>query len=244
LLVILILNLPTIFACQAYAATSHALPTNVIIAAGIGYSYFPKNNEPSFAISNYVYDTLRNTQKDNLPSFSASVQASWFLTGNAWLSQIAMGPAIYYQRQNNHGDVFEYNNPEFDNYSYHLHSKDLVILMSADLYTHPICQGLIPFFSAGLGAGFVNTHYDDYAKAGIPVNSELHLDGKQSTQFAAMLGGGVMLPLSTHWSASIRYQYINLGQAHTAQVPAYRLQQGIPVNLNSHNIFLTVSYLL
>jgi len=213
---------------------------DVIWSLGAGASYPTHAPKSPFIISEWVSDDFHQATQQLMPSFTIDVKKIIPLQNSALLTNLHIGPAVYFDIIKSTGDVWELNQPQFDNYSDKLVVKQAAIFAEAEGYLKPLCQSLTPFLLAGLGASVYTLNYDDWAKGAIPLDSELHLNAHHGVNFAYALGAGITHAINENASIYIKYRFQDAGVAHSAL--ASNLISPIQMDAISHQVFLGVQY--
>lgn len=215
------------------------------VSAGLGSQHFSREPQSPLIISDWVADSLHLQQKKRFPQLFASFKKKYFETENkdALFPEWALGPALYYEQIHYLGDVWELNDPQFNNYNYDFFNRSLNIFAEGEFSLPPFSfMKLQPFVIAGLGMSANATQYNDWAKPGIAVDSELHLTRKHTLQFAYELGAGLMVAVTKKTSLSLRYNYQDSGKATTPV--RFNLIKPLTLRLISHSALFGVHYLV
>ena len=233
------LKISTLFfiSSSCLAALPVSSDKNTTLSAAIGYTQFPDSHDQLLVISDYVTDLLTHGRQRHNMSYNFSVKQQLEHNFSA-VNKIMFGPALYWQKAQFFGDVWEMVSPEFFNYRYDFASRNISVLLESDFYFNPIAK-LMPFVSAGAGFGVAYTSYNDHAFPNIPSNSELHWS-QSKTKASVALGAGFSVPISDHWAANLRYTYLYMGKADALLTPF----QPISIHLNSQNVLLGINYSL
>lgn len=231
----------SVMAATLLLLSANASASGWLFSASAGYADFIHQPSPTFRISNYVTDSLNGADQHHYPAVGVSLKKQIALPDGYGLAYAAIGPAAYYEKVSYTGDVWELQQPEFDNYSYDLSSENLDLFVEGDLYFRPLFQRISPFITAGIGAGIDDLQYHDSAKPGIPVDSELNVS-KRNAKLAWEAGAGISAAINSHWSVNLRYSYIDSGHANTSTDTDINMQEPVRVRLASHNVFLGLSY--
>lgn len=110
------------------------------------------------------------------------------------------------------GDIEQYSLPQYNNYSYTWgnSANTLTVFTKLNLFNY---YHISPYIEAGLGVSFNQTmQYQETAFSGVTPRISPDFGGGTNTAFAYHAGVGVDIPLTNQWSASIGYEYQNLGK--------------------------------
>lgn len=222
-------------------AGTNSFPPTLIPTLSLGFTHFNEQPSKIYRISDFVSDSIHNTQQHEHASFSYSIKKGFDLN-QSWLKKIQVGPAFYYQKASYSGDIWEMNSPEFNNYRYQLGSNNYNILLEGDLYFSPLNHSISPFITAGLGLGINQVTYNDYAQPGIPADSELHLGSRSNNKLIYEIGAGFAIPLNKNLIANLRYIYTHNGKAQTSTDTPNNLQEPLSIVLNNQAVFFGISF--
>lgn len=165
-----------------------------------------------------------------------------------FIKEISLGPEFFYFNTQQWGDVWQYQLPEMNNFTYQLSLKSSRVLAASEITLHPITPKAFPFLAWGLGVANNQTAFDETARPTYDSTSLTILPHHES-HFAYSLGGGLKLDLSD-WGAtakgmqcSFRYLYVNLGHVHTGAGASTALAAPLDVGLYTHTWVAGLSYL-
>lgn len=185
-----------------------------------------------------VYSVSKPGSQENLALF---VGYRW-MRNTAFLPQYSL--ILRYQRVGAFsvsGDITQYS--LYTNYSYHLNAtaSNLMLLGKADL-----CQfhSFSPYVSVGVGQA--SNKMDDYSEqafSGITPRTSPGYGGT-SSQFAYNLGLGVDYSINTSFSASLGYEYANLGKLKANGTSTWAGDTLSFGSVTSSTVLLSVSYQL
>ena len=117
------------------------------------------------------------------------------------------------------GNVWQYQLPQFNNYSFRapVTSTRLMIDAKPSLFTwHQIS----PYPILGIGLGINEISYQENVTGiGVAPNSAHSLSSKYNSNFVYDLGVGARLSLTANISASLEYLYTNLGKMSPSGTP-------------------------
>lgn len=157
------------------------------------------------------------------------------------LHDIAAGVDLFYFKTTQNGYVWQYQHPDFNNYSYHLSIKSLRFMVNSEWTAHPLGRRLFPFAVAGFGYARNTTSYQD---SPLNIGGEgIHLCGHSHYQFAYNLGAGLKMLLKQHIAISFRYLYANLGDAVTSATGNVPLEAPLKTPLSTQAWLFGLSYL-
>lgn len=216
---------------------------DIATTAGLGYSRMINSPDKKLVVTPYLTDELQPSRGVSAMLLNLELKKIMQLPVNKIFRSMAIGPSYYYQHHSLNGEVWELGLREFDNYHYKFTSDLSTVLLEADIFMEPIYRTVTPFLTAGVGVAIANIQYDDYANAGIPVTSELHVNSRYEFDAAYAVGAGLSLPVNTHWRLALRYVYLYAGNVNSATAGLNAPQAPIKANLNSQALLLNLSYL-
>jgi hypothetical protein len=225
-------------AISASSDSTYFQKEKAILSAGLGYSFLNDFNNQYLAISPYIFDLYTNSAKHDKASVFFSVKKPFYLRSN-FVEHINFGPALYWQKVQYTGEVWELGLPLFYNYQYKFHGDLVNFLIESDVYGHPILGNVFPYITAGIGLGVAFAKYNDYALPGIPLNTQFQWSGAPVKPIYEF-GVGLFKPINEHWSAFLRYAYFGTNKLK-ADVSPY---QPLTVDLNNQNVIVGLNYSL
>ena len=111
------------------------------------------------------------------------------------------------------GNVWQYQLPLFNNYSFRapFSSARLMMDLKPSLFT---TRDISPYPIVGIGAAWNTIFYQETVTgAGVDPSSALSFTNSTKAQFAFELGAGLKVDLTKHCSTSIEYLFANIGKA-------------------------------
>ena len=226
-----------LIASQADASTAFQ-NDNMMLSGGFGVSFFNTFNNQYLGISPYIFDLYTNSTNHHKPSAFLSVKKSLALTSN-YVERFHVGPAVYWQKSQYSGQVWELGLPLFYNYNYAFHNDLVNVMMESDVYGRPLFANILPYFTLGLGLGTAFAKYNDYALPGIPLNTQFQWSGAPLKAIYE-LGLGLQKPITEQWSLSLHYAYFGVSKLK-ANVSLY---QPLTFDLNNQNVMVGLNYAL
>lgn len=112
------------------------------------------------------------------------------------------------------GDVYDYGDPEFDNYNYTYGIQNTNLLANFTLGLLEYERWTL-FGIAGLGIAWTWVEYSETPKPGVP-KGNLTLDTGSQTTFAWQGGGGIGYELFPELDLTLTYLYTDLGKVETS----------------------------
>ena len=109
------------------------------------------------------------------------------------------------------GDIEQYSLPQYQNYSYTWgnSANTLTVFTKLNLFNY---SHISPYVEAGLGVSFNQTmQYQETAFSGVTPRTSPDFGAGTNTAFAYHAGAGIDIPLTNQWTASVGYEYQNLG---------------------------------
>lgn len=241
----LILSINYIWIAPALAATTETQANKPwIITASIGASEFSNPYGKTLEISDSISDYLHEHHHKTYPSFNVSLRQ--LLENHCYgIRYVALGLALYYQQLQASGDVIELNNSQFNNYHYTVEGHTTSAMFEGMLFLTPwLNDSLMPTIKAGVGPSFINAHYHDQAKSGIPADSEIEVRTHHQWNASYTLGVGIQYAVNQQWLLGIDVNYLHTGSTHTKTEYSPQLQHGLKISPNSYSTFLTISHMI
>lgn len=240
-----------------------ALLSSLFATAGV----YADVNNPGFQVSGYLggttssispslltlvgeIDTLaRNHSQDT--DFTWGVGAAYrFLAPELpmksdLIHDVTLGLDYFYFQSNQMGSVWQFQQPEYDNYAYTMPLTSSRLTANTEWTLKPIHAFLMPFVEGGIGFAYNTLSYSDTPLAPI-VDGQQQIGKHGQYQFAYTLGAGVkaMIPKVKNTEISFRYLYANLGNAATSTHGAIPLSGPVTASLSTQAWVLGVTYLL
>jgi hypothetical protein len=206
------------------------LPKNLYVGNG---SDFP----PPFNV-----DLFTIKEKD-MTTILAAVSYGWF-RHRSWLPAWSLG--LRYQHlfsENIGGTITQYSLPEFLNYTYQWDISSNVWTVSAklDLFEYAYFK---PYVDGGLGvADNTAKRYRETALAGVTPRESPGFGEHTTTQFTYHLGAGLDIPFNDHVTASVGYEFQDLGSVSSFQGQTSWAAERLNLDrYRANTFFLSVSY--
>lgn len=203
-------------------------------SAELGYVRYASLKSDTLIVSDIITDSLINRKQKYHPAFALKAK-------NQLSDQVFLGPAFYYQQAQYQGDVWELGSPVFNNYSFSIKCQNYALMYEGDLVLNTIVNTIKPFLTAGIGVQVAHGRYDDYAKPGIPVYTEYHLDNL-AVNMVYEFGFGVMKRLQDHYQLSLSYRYFGSDDNQVRSGQGRGILNSISMPSNNQAIFIGVHY--
>lgn len=129
---------------------------------------------------------------------------------------ISAGIDLYYFEAVQHGEVWQFEDPNFANFKYNIPISSGRMMFDSEWTFHPIGKRLFPFFEMGIGVARNSVRYSDVTISN-DYSGDTTLYRHTKNQFAYGGGLGLKYLVSPHLNVSLRYLYTNLGNAETSQ---------------------------
>lgn len=210
-----------------------------MVTFGVGTSHLSNGTEGALLpISAVQTDSLFSQNQTNHLGFTLSGKRVIPMDNNAYIEHIDIGPSLYYSFNRMNGKVLEFRLPALDNFNNTYKAKNFSAIAEGDVVFNTN-MNLHPFVTAGLGAAWIRTQYDDTVELGGDANQEVHLDSKDNVKFTYNLGAGAYFNMSKQWIFGVRYFYQHVGKVETADNSIFAPME---VDANTHNAYLTVTW--
>lgn len=161
------------------------------------------------------------------------------------LHDITLGIDYFYFQSNPEGNVWQFQQPTYDNYRYTMPVTSSRFMLDSEWTMNSFGPYISPFIEGGIGMAFNTLSYSDTPMLPDYYGSESV--GKHSQQqFAYTVGGGikVSVPQIKNTILSLRYLYANLGSAATSQAAAIPVSTPVTASLTTQTWVFGLSYLL
>ncbi|MBX3708649.1 MAG: porin family protein [Gammaproteobacteria bacterium] len=163
---------------------------------------------------------------------------------DCFLQDTSVGMDLFFLNTTNSGIVYQFENPNFDNYHYDLKLKTLRIMLNGELGFQSPLQDIIPYLQASVGIARIRTSYDETPRTEEGISDgNIQLSSKTNYSFAYSLGTGVKIMLASNVQLSISYLYTNFGSTETAtRSNNVVLTKPINVTLRTHTGLVGLIY--
>ncbi|MDR3478353.1 MAG: SPOR domain-containing protein [Gammaproteobacteria bacterium] len=185
-----------------------------------------------------------STKNKNEPVFALSA-GRHFETQNRWLPAYWLGLTYQNVLASNAGrTVMQYSSPEFINYRYreHISSNVFLAFVKMNLLQYRM---VTPYIK--VGAGLALNRSSDYAETALPgvtPRTGAGFSSETTEQFAYNAGLGIDVAFTRQISASLGYEYLNLGHVNSGQGKDAWSSQSLNFgSYQSNQILLSVNYL-
>lgn len=141
------------------------------------------------------------------------------------------------------GHVYQFNMPEFENYTYKLKLNSNRVMADVDLDFHPILN-IIPFIEGGIGGAVTQVSYNSAPIA--PVEGpNFTLPSRSTWTFAYQAGAGLKYVVSNHFALSFHYLYADMGNVKSSTSgSAAMLASPLTVKMHTQNFMLGLTYIV
>ena len=203
---------------------------------------------PNWLNSANTTETISPYEIDNVLVHNISNNGTWkvgigyympdeFLSQRAYLNHFLFEVNVYQISGTIKGDVWQYQPPAFNNYSYQtpFTSTRLMFDFKPYLFTY---NHISPYLILGIGSAWDTLSYSEtIVGTDVPANSNLVLGKQTTTQLAGNLGIGLIVPLTKHLNVTGEYLYGFMGNASPASTPA----NGVALQNSARFLFQTQS---
>ncbi len=156
------------------------------------------------------------------------------------LHDVSIGLDLMYLKDTQKGYVWLFQQPAYNNYYYHLSVTSLRLMADVELTLHPIGQYIFPFIEGGIGAARNTASY--YDSPLLPGTTGLTIGSQSQIQFAYTVGGGIKIPLLHGSELSLRYLYVDLGNAKTSGAASVPLAAPVKMALTSQTWLIGLTH--
>jgi opacity protein-like surface antigen len=197
-------------------------------------SFEAQGNKINFASGlGMAYEKILDSNKDTL--------------GNIFQS-ISIGVNAYYNdNSRNRGSVYEYSLADFNNATYNMNVKSFRLMLDTEWSLHPLYFGIMPFVEAGVGGAQNTMNFQNIPRPNIGADGgNYKLSDNTQTQFAYELGAGLKIPLSSHFTVSACYLFVDKGKTESDLFDTETgvfLASPIKTNVQSQSVLFGLSYL-
>ena len=247
------LSLLSFFSSTAFAGgpdpmASPQLPppakTHWEVFGGAGYiNYLSGTQMRSFNVSSIETDTLSQVAQNNSFGYTLGFDKIYYLSC-PHIQAISMGLTLRYDPANFGGDVYQFQDPTMNNYTYNYFVRPISALFETNVLLHRFRKiHTSPFIIVGAGLSVVNLTYQETptpsaVALGVPVSSGANTSNWTTTPDVAV-GAGLKFNLKKGYFLKAQYLYQYRG--------TYRLNnplsiQGVPVNLDEQSADVIAGY--
>ena len=161
------------------------------------------------------------------------------------LHDITLGVDYFYFQSKPDGDVWQFQQPSYDNYRYTMPVTSSRVMFDSEWTLNPFGSYISPFIEGGIGMAFNTLSYSDTPMLPNYYGGET-VSKHSQYQFAYTAGGGikVAVPQIKNTILSLRYLYANLGSAATSQYAAIPVSTPVTASLTTQTWVLGLTYLL
>jgi opacity protein-like surface antigen len=203
------------FSANVYAADL----SNLELSGGFGLAKLHVGNS-AFAVTDTETDSLVQTANPIVGDVNFGVAYVWPLNSMrldqrvSWFPSVKTGLNLRYFDQNVQGQIYQYQEPDLDNYTYNLSVESTRLMFDISL-TLATVQRFSLFLQGGAGAGWTQTSYSDMPNEGIPSGS-LSINNRTNSGFVSEVGGGISYDIQENFGISLQYLYANYGTIKTS----------------------------
>lgn len=205
------------------------------------------SNSPQLVISSFEVDRLHpnNDQVASLWKVGLGYDALVpQLHDRQFFNRLLLELNVYYTSPKLKGDVWQYQLPQFNNYTYSASLSNIRLMLDAK--PHVFAYHDVSLYGIfGIGAMFNNISYtEQISAAGVPPASNLVLKSQSQTNFGYDLGVGLRKKLTERFDVSLEYVYAYLGKVSPSGV---QLQNTVALvnppsfSLNSQGVLLAIT---
>lgn len=220
----------------------------------VGGSYIPNTIKGQtlqlmpYEIGPYA-DTFSNQSSAGAFSFGVDAKYRFMLHApsleNDYVDALGAGIDFFQITDfNQTGKVFQFNMPEFQNYTYTLGLNNIRIMADFDLDFHPIWQYFIPFIEGGIGGARTIVSYNSVPISPV-ISPNFTLVNEASWNFAYQVGAGLKYAATQHLALSLRYLYANMGTVNSSTIGSTTtLATPLRATMSTQNFLFGLTYLV
>ncbi|MCW5590258.1 MAG: outer membrane beta-barrel protein [Legionellales bacterium] len=152
---------------------------------------------------------------------------------------------LYQLNRAQNGTVYQFGNPQFNNYFYHFKTKTYRLMLGYQYDFNSILNKMIPWLGIEAGLARVTTAYNEVPNYQEGINSgDIDLFKRTHYSFVYSLNVGLRYPLYRALSAGIRYQFTDFGHIRTSTVANNNIQLLEPITSRFyiHSVFLNLLF--
>jgi opacity protein-like surface antigen len=231
--------------------TANATPSGFLVSAFAGVSDLSLDHG-DLVLSPFETDKLDGNQNNSEFTPAIGFAYNFMLVPDDvregyLLQSISVGMNLYYFQTDLKGDVLQFGDPIFNNYSYKMDVTSGRLMIDSEWNFKRLWGGVVIFGQAGIGYARNTVKYQDTPKPGIP-GGGLTLSSQSQDNFAYDLGVGLKYPITMNSEISLRYLYTGLGSTDTATEgeladgSSVTLLKPVSVDLTSQSLLLGFSY--
>jgi hypothetical protein len=163
-----------------------------------------------------------------------------YFLSRCYLNHLLFEMNLYRVSGNFQGDVWQYELPQFNNFSFSSSFRSTRLMFDIKPYLFTWRQ-ISPYFILGIGQAWNTVSYHETVTADdVPGNSALSLSEQTTTKFAEEIGVGLSMKLTCWLDATAEYIFASLKNGSPAGEPT----NGIPLADTPSFQFYTQSFLL
>lgn len=228
--------------------TSPSVASNWDWTVSFGVSQ-PNLGNNNLQVTSTETDSLTQTHNPWVGDLSMGFSYLMPRSNTQWSPEFRLGANLRYAdnrtfSNNVAGTAFQYQEPGMGNYNYSIAVRSTRLMADA-LLTLASYKKASLFAMAGVGVAWSDLSYQDSLNPDIQGGSLL-LNGKQKNHFAAEVGVGLSLELTSNLKGFTHYLYSDLGSLKTSEIGNLN---GIPAVIPSisfplhyHSVLLGINY--
>lgn len=194
-------------------STSYLKGFEFSIAAGPSWL---QTNDTTLEVSPYQTDSVQVDQIANNVAWKMGVGYDFLAAGSdntTLFDHFLVELNLYHNSGAFSGDAWEYQLPEFNNYSFRAPVSSTRLMLDFKP-SFGSWHDVTPYPIVGFGVAWNRLSYEEsVTNADVPTTSYQSLASSTTRNFASEFGAGVRTQVSDHLSLSLEYLYANLGTA-------------------------------
>lgn len=179
---------------------------------------FTANHASNNAILTFINqpDRLKHRQEENKPLLAASLLARFPVASIPGILHDDFGLKLAYSNYRIKGDVLEFGMAQFNNFDYHLRSKNITLLLENRIIARRVFKEAHPWVGFELGGNYVKTRYDEHIKPGLAAfQRDTDIGNSGHVDFVAAALAGFMVPFTRNSEIEFHYEYMFYGHQKT-----------------------------
>lgn len=212
------------------------------VFGGLSYvNYFSGPENDNFAVTSTETDSLAETTQNTGIGFLLGFQkVNLSQSHKADIESINYGIVFSYDHSSYSGQVYQFQLPLFNNYTYTYSINPFSTLVEAEFVFIPIRKiHTSPFIVAGAGVSLVSLTYNETALPGVPAGLQANNANSWVGTPDIAVGAGLQFDLQKDYFLKTEYLYQYRGNTSTA---VKGFVDRVPINLNEQSVSVIAGY--
>lgn len=212
-----------------------------LVFGGLGWTdYLDGTQNKTFAVSNIETDQLNQDSNNGNVGYLLGFARNYDLSSRTreFIQSISIGGTFRYDPDTLNGQVYQFQDPNENNYTYRYQVRPLTQLAESDLLFGTIKKThTAPFIVAGVGITEASLNYTETAQPGI--SSSAVSDANWVARPDIAIGGGLLWNIKQKFFLKTQYLYQYRGNAN---VSISGFNEGVPISLNEQSVDVLFGY--